>query len=74
MVVFILVFIYSSLLVVVPASRISIMHIQGTNKMVNMFTLLAALAFGMLMYVNQKCILEPISAKLRKRYPNKVWI
>lgn len=45
-----------------------------TNNLINLYVLLAALVFSMIMYVNQKCILEPISARLRKSFPDKLWI
>ncbi len=42
--------------------------------MVNLYVLLVALIIGMFMYINQKCILEPIAAKLKKKFPNQLWI
>lgn len=75
MLVFVVSFTYSVLLCIVPASRVSWFQISYMdNGLVNLYVLLVALLFGMLMYVNQKCVMEPASAWLKKRHPNKGWI
>ena len=72
MIIFILVLAYSILLVLVPGSRLSLLKINGMNHpMVNLYVLLVALIFGMIIYFNQKFVLEKISAKIRKAYPDK---
>lgn len=58
MIALICVFTYSSLIVVVPAARFSLLQIFGmTNKVVTLYVLLVAIMFGMVMYINQKFVL-----------------
>lgn len=58
MIVFIFTFTYSVLMVVVPAVRLPVFKINFMNNaLVNMYVLLVSLIFGMVMYINQKCIL-----------------
>lgn len=58
MIALICVFTYSSLIVVVPAARFSLLQIFGmTNKVVTLYVLLVAIMFGMVLYINQKYVL-----------------
>lgn len=75
MIIFAFAFSYSILIVIVPAARLNLLMITNMDhKMVNLYVLLVALTFGMVMYINQKYILEPIAAKLKKKYPNVSWL
>lgn len=39
------------------------------------FTLfMGSIAFSLFMYINQKCILEPFSYRLIKKYPHLKWL
>lgn len=66
MIVFIIVFIYSILITVVPATRISDFYLSWMyHTNVNFFVLGMSFAFGIFMYVMQKFVWEPLSEKLR---------
>lgn len=75
MIIFVIVLTYDILLVVVPSSRLSLFLIKGlTHNMVTLYILLVALIFGIVMYVNQKFVMEKIMNAIRSKYPNKTWI
>ena len=75
MIVFIVVMIYTILIVMVPATRIGnffIIHIHDAN--LEAFILGMGLLFGLAIYFLQKCLWEPVSIYLRKKYPEKTWL
>ena len=75
MVVFVVSFSYSVLLALVPGSRLPGFELSYmSSSLVNLYVLLMALIFGILLYVNQKYVLEVVSARLRKKYPHLMWI
>lgn len=75
MVVLFIVGAYSILLVIVPESRLSIFEVSYMlSSKLNGFVLGLSFAFGIFMYCCQKFIFEPISYKLKQKYPEMTYL
>ena len=75
MLIFVVVLSYTTLIVVFPKLRFSFLELSHiTEHSVAQFTLFISLLFSFVVYFNQKCILEPISVKLRRQYPTNEWM
>ena len=75
MIVFVIVMIYTVLIVLVPGARFSgfaIIHVNDAD--LSWFILGMGLLFGMGIYLFQKLLWEPLSIWLRKLYPDKKWL
>jgi hypothetical protein len=75
MIVFVVIILYSSLIVMVPDTRIpdfflSYMYDEGLNG----FVLGMGFAFGLFIYFMQKAVWEPAAIWLRKTFPDKAWL
>jgi hypothetical protein len=51
-----------------------LVHIQNAVPELRWYIFYASAGFSILIYVNQKLIMEPFSSWLVKRYPKKKWL
>ena len=66
---------YSILITVVPASRLEAFELTYMESAwLNGYVLGMGILFSGALYMTQKCLLEPLSVRLRRRYPHREWI
>ena len=53
-------------------SEFELIHLQKDD--VRYFLLLESLCFAVFLYVAQKCVLEPLTFRLARKYERKSWI
>lgn len=74
-IVLVLVLVYSLVIIVVPASRLNLFEVVFMNyQPFNWYIFGLALGIGIVIYVNQKFIMEPFFAWLKMKYVDKQWI
>lgn len=75
MIVLILMLTYSLVMIVVPGARLSIFEISFLNyQPYNWYIFGLALGIGVVLYVVQKFMLEPLFNWLKEKYPEKSWL
>jgi magnesium-transporting ATPase (P-type) len=53
-------------------SEFNLIHLVTTN--VRLYLLIASIGFSVVIYVTQKCILEPLANRIIRKYPKIKWI
>lgn len=75
MVIFVIVFVYTCLIVVVTSTRLpEFMVLYINDEQTCGFILGIAVMFGVVIYLLQKLVWEPLAIWLRKSYPEKTWL
>jgi len=67
---------YNTLIAVVSASRLGVFELSNMpdERNLALTIYLGGLGLSLFLYINQKCIMEPLSERLIKNHPDKKWL